>query len=457
MTRAADDMEFRAWIDRARAVTTIAVAERLGFRARASKSTTERVGPCPSCGTAGSKDPKNSDRFAIGLSGKTRGVFNCRQCKIAGNDGVGLVMQVNRVGFLEACEWLVGSRPGATATAAAEPAKPTAGLAETQGREAWAAGVKDCPYGPEDGQLLAAWTRGHLAARDEERHDAEKRAGERGRAHMIWREGGPIGHRPDASPAACYLASRGLSEALLWNLRLRCHSDLPYWHEGRQLGSFPAMLAAMVRNDGVFGGVHITWLAPDGSGKAEIVDPDSGEILPSKIAARKKMRGEKRGCHIELLRPDVGDADRLVIGEGIENVLSAALMMRGGALWPATTWWTACDLGNLGGPSLGSVPHPWERVERNGRDGTASWAPRMVTGPEPAWRPDWPAIAPPKSAREIVVLGDGDSDPFATRNVVERARRRWTAGGFSVRPVFADDGIDFNDMWRARLAEGAAA
>jgi hypothetical protein len=441
MSRASDDLAFRDWVERARAVATLEAAERVGFRpAKGHEKGSERAGPCPSCG--------GTDRFALLVQGPRKGLFNCRGCGIAGKDGVGLVMAVQQIGFLEACEFVAGPRPGLAASPVpGAPARPTAALAESEGREAWVAGVKDCPYGPDEPALLDAWMRGHLKAAEEDRKDRERREGERGRAHAIWREGAPIA----GSPAAAYLMARGLGQMLAFPLRLRCHPSLPYWHDSREIGAAPAMLAAMVRNDGVFAGVHITWLDPPGDRKAVFEDAATGEILPA-----KKMRGQKRGCHIELLRPE-GDAERLVIGEGIENVLSAALMMRGGALWPKTTWWTSCDLGNLGGPSFGSTPHPFRRIERTRRDGSSYNSPMTVPGPEPAERSDWPAIAPPVSAREIVVLGDGDSDAFATRNVVERARRRWTAAGFAVRPVFADDGMDFNDMWRARLAEGAAA
>jgi hypothetical protein len=436
------DAAFQDWIAKAKAMPTLAVAERLGFRPKPSTSTFEKAGPCPAPGCGG------DDRFAIALKGKKTGVFNCRGCGITGSDGVGLMMAVRSLGFLEACEELAGPRPGAAAgTAGSRPARPTEQLARTQGRDAYTAGIKDSPYGPDAPDLFKAWMAGHLEAAAEAREALRRRDGERGRAYDIWREGGPI----QGTPVETYLAGRHLGLAVQWKLRLRCHPALPYWHGGVERGRYPAMLAAMVRNDGVFAGVHQTWLAPDGRGKLALVDPATGEVLPA-----KKMRGEKRGCHIELLRA-VTQPERLVIGEGIENVLAAMLLVQGGPLWPKTTFWTACDLNNLGGPSHGSVPHPLDRVARVLKDGqTAAPVPRMVPGPEPAERADWPAIAPPPSVLSIVILGDGDSDPFMTRNVVERARRRWLGQGFAPQAVFADDGMDFNDMWRHRMREVAA-
>jgi hypothetical protein len=43
------------------------------------------------------------------------------------------------------------------------------------------------------------------------------------------------------------------------------------------------MCAAFIRSDGTFGGLHMTWLnGTDVPTKAEILDPDSGEVLNSR-------------------------------------------------------------------------------------------------------------------------------------------------------------------------------
>src|SRR5207248_9749064 len=89
---------------------------------------------------------------------------------------------------------------------------------------------------------------------------------------------------------------------------------------------------------------------PDG--KAAITDPATGEALPS-----KKVRGSKAGGSIELIR--VNDPQRLVLGEGIETVLSVWQAL--GSLsrdLSLTAFWSSADLGNLGGRSAIPVEHP---------------------------------------------------------------------------------------------------
>ena len=75
------------------------------------------------------------------------------------------------------------------------------------------------------------------------------------------------------------------------------------------------------RRDGKFGGLHQTWLKPDGAGKAEIVDAENGELLPA-----KKMRGQKAGCRVAIAA--FGKPRRLFIAEGIETVLSVYTAMK---------------------------------------------------------------------------------------------------------------------------------
>ena len=58
------------------------------------------------------------------------------------------------------------------------------------------------------------------------------------------------------------------------------------------------------------------------------------------------------------------------------------------------------------------------------------------------------------SIAEVVLLGDGDSEPFATRLALQRAAARLGAAypWLRVSLAMAADGLDFNDMWRAREA-----
>jgi hypothetical protein len=108
-----------------------------------------------------------------------------------------------------------------------------------------------------------------------------------------------------------YLATRGLCLPLPPTLRF--HADLKHCSGG----IWPAMVALVTRVDEVRLGIHRTFLARDGSGKAPI-DP------------QKMMLGPCRGGAVRLA--PAGDV--LMIGEGIETSL-AAMQARGLPAWAA--------------------------------------------------------------------------------------------------------------------------
>ena len=58
------------------------------------------------------------------------------------------------------------------------------------------------------------------------------------------------------------------------------------------------------------------------------------------------------------------------------------------------------------------------------------------------------AIAVPASVREVIVLGDGDSEEFLTHKALLRAAQRWTRPGITIRLCMAPQGADFNDILR---------
>ncbi len=91
----------------------------------------------------------------------------------------------------------------------------------------------------------------------------------------------------------------------------------------------PAMVAAIEDRDGRFGGVHRTYLKPDGTDKAE--------VEPNKMAL-----GRLRGCAVHL----TAGAPELVLCEGIETGLSI-LQAAGLHVWVA-----------LGTSNLGQVELP---------------------------------------------------------------------------------------------------
>jgi hypothetical protein len=388
----AHDPAMQAFVEDARAVPIDSEIARRGLRLKRSGS--EMVGPCPVCGGV--------DRFGINLR---KGVFNCRGSG-TGGDVIALVEYLDATDFLGACETLAG-RPA----------------------------PKGASRGPDQEEIIRREATRQAAEAERERGEIDYREQERARMWRFWQAARPIA---EGSPVARYLAGRALP--IPAGAALRQLGDHPYFEGKREIWRGPAMIAAIVGPDGVFRGGHVTWIDPVGFGKREIVDLETGEILPA-----KKVRGSKAGNHIALSKAD--RPTRLVIGEGIETVLSVrfALEARKPAAWQAETlFWSSVDLGNLGGPATETIPHPTEvRIDSRGARRRVK-----VSGPVPAERPDRPALMPPETVTEIILLGDGDSDRFATDMTLRRAAARWAMPGRRIGVAWAPASADFNDVLR---------
>jgi hypothetical protein len=257
-----------------------------------------------------------------------------------------------------------------------------------------------------------------IRQRRRDREANEFRERERRKAFDLWN----AGERWHGTAVEQYLKLRGL-EPLPERLPLRYAPTVAYFH-GEHVNAYGckaprpiyrgrAMLAAITDAGGVFRAVHCTWLDLDRpNGKAQFLDPDTGEQLPS-----KKVRGLKSGNVIRLV--DAGaTASRLIIGEGIETVLSVwSALTQSGHDVAATSFWSAIDLGNLAGKAAASITHPMLKGGR-GR-------PRRVPGPKPDFAA--PGIMIPSSMKEVILLGDGDSDRFSTECSLARASLRFAA------------------------------
>ena len=215
---------------------------------------------------------------------------------------------------------------------------------------------------------------------------------------------------------------------------LRFAPELPYWvrrKSGRfeQIGAWPAMLAGIQGPDRRITGVHITYLSADGGAKAPIPPhPDSGDTLP-----RRKVRGAKAGGSIRFSPA----AKTLVLGEGVETVLTARFIR------PDLAAWSAVDLGNLAGNGLrGGDRHP--HPERQG-----VWLPEVE--PDPAR----PGLVLPDEVEEVILLGEAvNGDPHAYACLFERACRRYARQGKRVRAGIPPVG-DFNDWLMSCLRRSA--
>lgn len=278
-----------------------------------------------------------------------------------------------------------------------------------------------------------------------EKTSADYREAERKRLFRTWKGALPI----HDTVAARYLEGRGL-QLPSHCPGLKFMPSAPYFHgeeiddrgrkSPRKIHVGPAMLGAFIRPDGKFGGLHMTWLSASNPGekinKAEIVDPDSGEILNS-----KKMRGSKTGAYIAIVLLE--QPRRLVIGEGIETVLSVwSAMHQAGREIDDIAFWAAGDLGNLAGRANKTIAHP--TLKRP--NGQAQRVPDRFPDP------DDPGLKIPDSVEELILLGDGDSEPFLTKCAMERAARRYFRDGRMTRIAFAPGGRDFNDVLKAAAA-----
>ena len=109
---------------------------------------------------------------------------------------------------------------------------------------------------------------------------------------------------PDTGRIAAYLRSRGLSGVVPPSLRL--HPSLEYWADG-VASTYPAIVAAVVNIQGNITGIHRTWLAQDGDGKAPVLKA-------------KKSLGALTDGTIRLVPQE--PAKPLILSEGIETALA---------------------------------------------------------------------------------------------------------------------------------------
>ena len=390
------DLAFRDWADRARAVAVVDALALLphGVKRRGN----QMVGPCPACG--------GHDRFSVHLA---RNLWHCRASK-KGGDAIALIQYVEGVDFLGAVERLTGEA---------------------------------CPTGekgqkPDLALMQKRRENAEAQARQREIEALDYRSREQNRARDIWRQA-----EDHSAVTQAYLAKRGLD--VPDEADLRGQANQKYWHYNEAAKAFevlhtgPAMIAAIRNGAGRIEGCHITYIdLATKTAKAAVVDPATGEVLDA-----KKVRGSQRGGRIHL-GGHFGAAS-LVIGEGIETVLSVRqAMLAHGRDISDFMFWAAVNLGNMGGAAAKSVFHPTlKRKDSRGLERRVK-----VAGPVPKYD-SAPCLMPPDYAREMILLMDGDSDGFTTSQVMLRAAARFQAPGRKVRIARADSGFDFNDMWRA--------
>lgn len=427
------------FVEEARAVTIAEAAVRLGLAFRRGKQA-EHPQACPACG--------GKDTFAFNTQ---KQMWNCRKGGAGGKDAIGMAAHVlglelsRRDGFLAACEAVTG-RPlpdGAERESEADRLAREKRLADQREKNA-----------------------AEAAARAADQVDF--RETERARARIIHEAAARIGVGA-GEWASLYLAARGCMPVpdARW---LRASADLPYWHgeDGRGrpavLFSGPAMVAPFLAPDMNVIGCHISWIDLDcppkfrpvlfeltDTGRAAGRRPWSfGDRWPTpedlaeglyRTLPSKKMRGSKKGGLI----PIAGEprATRWVGGEGIEN--GAAF-----AGWEGfrrdTFYFSAGDIGNLSGPAAGRFAHPTlTTTDKAGRT-----RPMMIPDavPKPDQAPD-DAMWVGDHVTEMVLLGDGDSEPVWTAAAMARGRARLARPGRTIYIAWPRRGGDFAGMAHA--------
>ena len=125
--------------------------------------------------------------------------------------------------------------------------------------------------------------------------------------------------------ADTYLRSRGLTQGGRMSA-LRFHPKCWHRDEGQTRSvPRPALIAAVTDEAGALQGVHRTWLARDGQGKAA-------------VETQRRAMGHLLGNAVRLTPHD----DILVVGEGIETMLSVSQAA------PGLPVWAALSSGHLG-------------------------------------------------------------------------------------------------------------
>ncbi|WP_339774248.1 CHC2 zinc finger domain-containing protein [uncultured Thalassospira sp.] len=279
----------------------------------------------------------------------------------------------------------------------------------------------------------------HKARRDAARREADlaaQKQTEAGRLMAIWQSRLPV----LGAPVADYLASRKVLPDVV-PPTLGFLPDHPYWNrpdKGRKAvlcGRFPVMVAIMLMPDRRFAGLHMTYLAPDGSGKAQPVCPVTGEVLGAKKVRSALPDLSGAGIWLTPIRA------HMAVSEGIENGLTWMLRR------PDWGIAAAYSLDNLAGAGLGEGRKRSDDPKKR----LPSKAPRMA---RPGFRPPygddeysrWKTV---QHVQRVTVLADNDSkDPVAAACLFERARRKFQNIGYESRVLMPPAGMDFNDMVR---------
>ena len=406
------------FIARARDVTIAQAAPVLGLALKGKGP--EHMFACPRGG--------GTDRFALNT---TKNKWNCRGCSTGGNDAIGLAAHVlgldvtARAELLEACGAALGERV------------PDAGEQISEARRAEIRA---------ETELRAQQAASEAQARDRKANEFRDR--ELAKCRGIYEHGAALGA---GDPVWRYMMARtGMAGDMVAGLgHAHIVDRLTYWHgkderdNPRDIWCGPAMVLPFIDAAGEVIGVHQTWIDMDNGPKFRplLLCPDKRESLPT-----KKMRGSKNGG----LLPVAGEmsATRWVVGEGIENVAAwYGVEVKDDAARACSTFYAAAgDIGNLAGSAArsGRFGHPSEtKIDAKGVE-----RPVMMPSPEPEPERLGEGFPLGPHVRELLFLGDGDSEPVWTAAHMARAEARAAliAPGIEVSTVWPPRGRDWAEI-----------
>ncbi|CAA0096148.1 Uncharacterised protein [Starkeya nomas] len=199
----------------------------------------------------------------------------------------------------------------------------------------------------------AAESRAQRKRENAEAEERRRRHGEQ-RAHQVWMSGRLV---MPGSPAWRYLEVRGirLDQVRHYSGDLRYLPAAEYWmaaewgerieggrrqrYKVRPGPRFPAIVTPLRNAGGHLRSLHYTFLAPDGSGKADVEKPKL--IWPEQLGLSMWIAHGPSGLNPCDADATDGVSGPLCLTEGLEDGLSAALAV------PELRVWGAVSLGNL--------------------------------------------------------------------------------------------------------------
>ena len=352
----------------------------------------EYCGPCLVCG--------GTDRFSVNTR---KNVFNCRVCNKGGGP-ISLAQHVHGWDYRTAVCDIVGQQ---------DPAR--AGITQVAKRRKPVPPAKKQSTEQENAFRMRSRKSGYEKWKSAQRFHPTTKA---------------------------YFEVRGLkiADSILKCFRFIENLEYTIWNKSEQKWQVVhcgnAIVAPIVGPDDRFIGLHRAWIDIDKpKGKAEIIDPNTGELL-----VNKKVLGSHLGGRI-VLRDD-GEAENLIFGEGYESVLSFDDLND----YPKYALWTGVNRGNMCGRAANKVRHPTRKTKTT----RGTMRVTKVGGDEPDLT-DLDSLIIPDRFTNIIQASDMDGDWFEGQCTRMRGVNRHQKLGTTEPRTVTDMPPSFGNDWNDQL------